>query len=99
MFRATIRTTEETDVPTTVMALRAQAERAGVSAGEVETLTSEVAATLVDLVDRGRNMISAGSQMNVTRTFKHEDFEVKLVFVVGISPSFVERLARVLWQR
>jgi hypothetical protein len=59
-----------------------------------------VRATLTELVQRGREIATVGSQMTVERQIVGEGYNVRIAFGAGKSKSnFLRRLLGLVWSR
>jgi hypothetical protein len=96
VFRATVKANESTDVDSEVKHLRQACETAGVAPTAIDLLIYETRQLLTQLVERGKQFSSQGSQIQVTRDVVGDGYAVKLVFGAGIRPSLWERLAKIV---
>jgi hypothetical protein len=101
MFRATVRATEVTNVETAVADLRADCEHEGLSAVLTDLVTSQTRDLLEQFIQRGKQLASIGSQMQVTRELSGEGYSVKLTFQTGVQHrrSFLTRMLDSLRRR
>jgi hypothetical protein len=83
MFRRTINANVDTDVGAEIARLKSAAQAAGLSAADIEIVSASAAATLSDVVARGREMAGAGTTIAVERTLKGEGYEIYLAFCAG----------------
>jgi hypothetical protein len=92
VFRATVRANEASDVETTVADLRARCETAGLAGPATEMIVHQARAVLGELVQRGRQLASMGSQLHVSREVAGDGYLIKLVFRAGDRRSSFQRL-------
>jgi len=92
MFRATVNATESTDLPVAVSELRAKCMRGGLDASSTEQVVDQVTDVLAQLLERGKQLASLGSQMRVVREITADDYSVKLVFQTGGRRTFLQRI-------
>ena len=96
MFRATVRASENTDVEDVVADLRIRCDRAGLDSQVAELVVSQSQAVLAELVERGRQVASVGSQMHMTREISGDGFAINLIFRAGDRRTFFQRLMDIL---
>lgn len=101
MFRATVRATEETNVEIAVADLRADCEHEGLTPVLTDLVTAQTRDLLEQLIQRGKQLASSGSQMQVTRGLSGEGYSVKLMFQTGVQHrrSFLARMLDSLLRR
>ena len=97
MFRAKIRLNEQANIDVESSLLEKRAEREGLSAHAVESLTESFSLAIVPLIESGRLMKSQGSSFNVTRTIKGPGYDVKLEFATGSKQSAFTKIKNLIF--
>lgn len=92
MFRRTIRLNERADAQSERAKLDAAARGAGVPEAEVEQLGFAFEAAIAPLIDAGRKMKQQGSQINVRRTVKGDNYDIDIFFGNAKPGGFLARL-------
>jgi hypothetical protein len=92
VFRATVDATERTNVAEAVADLRAKCERGRLAPLAMQSLLAQASEVLAQLVQRGSEIVSVGSQMQVTRNVTGDGYAVTLVFRAGVHPTFMQRI-------
>jgi hypothetical protein len=83
VFTATIHATEDTHVDDAITGLRTDCERAGLAPAMTELVTTQTKNVLEPLVEKGKELASLGSRMQVTRDISGDAYRVRLVFEAG----------------
>ena len=97
MFRAKIRLNEQANIDVESSLLEKRAEREGLSAHAVESLTESFSLAIVPLIESGRLMKSQGSSFNVTRTIKGPGYDVELEFATGSKQSTFTKIKNLIF--
>jgi hypothetical protein len=92
VLRATIHASESSDVEGALAPLRAQCARAELSPMLADAIYRQTSDVLSNLMERGKQLASMGSQMHVTREIAGEGYSIKLVFGAGAPRSVLSRL-------
>jgi len=96
MLRTTLEANETTDVGNAIADLRSQCESASLSPELTDTLILEASGVLIQLVERGKQLVSRGRQMAVTRELSGEGYELKISFSTTGAQKRKSFLSRVL---
>ena len=92
MFKATLRADESTDAAAVADKVRAQAKRAGVKDPHLEFMHTQLQAVLGELVEAARLTSSTGSQINASRTFQGDGYQIELIMRGNDKRSFLAKL-------
>ena len=93
MFRATVNATETTDLLVAANELRAKCARGGLDTSSTEQVVDQMSDVLAQLLERGKQLASMGSQMRVVRRISADGYSVKLVFQTGgMRRTFLQRI-------
>lgn len=96
MLRTTLEANETTDVGNAIADLRSQCESASLSPELTDTLILEASGVLIQLVERGKQLVSRGRQMAVTRELSGDGYALKISFSTTGAQKRKSFLSRVL---
>jgi hypothetical protein len=91
MFRTRLWATPDTEVEEAMQLLRKQCS-SNIAGPELERVLASTRLVLQELIQRGRELSSIGSTMSVTRKIAGENYEIQLLFNVGIKKGPLAKL-------
>jgi hypothetical protein len=92
----TVHANTGTDVEAVVSQLRAKCGHAGLAATDTDLLLMQTRQVLSSLVEQGKRIAAAGSQMEATRDLTGDGYSIRLIFREGIRRSLFQRLIDML---
>jgi len=96
LFRATLHLDQTTDVDDLLRNFRLRCSRAEFPERARDVLVDQVAATVQQLADRGREVAAVGGALSLTRTIEDIGYKVEIRAGFGHRPSLFDKLKSVL---
>jgi len=92
VLRETINVGVGTDATAVVSGLRNKFANAGVTPLETDVTLRQIGETVATLIEHGKRIAAAGSQMEVTREFTGEGYLIRIIFREGVKRTVFQKL-------